>query len=85
MIVYQPLFSNRRFLGAKPSCANAECAVWLKVQVLSSTCAIPWSAVLDDRIPVAVGLFLAVRRDLEREGFAVFEGRAAIEAQTGKA
>src|SRR5438876_6706286 len=35
-------------------------------------------AVVDDRVPVAVRLLLIVRRDLEREGLAVLERRAAV-------
>src|SRR5207247_44165 len=41
------------------------------------------AAIADDRVPVAVGLFLSVRRDLEREGLAVLERRAAVETKTG--
>src|SRR5437660_109926 len=43
------------------------------------------SAIVDDRIPVAVCLFLVVRRDLERKGLAVPERRAAVETETGNA
>ena len=32
------------------------------------------AAISDDRVPVAVRLFLIVRRDLEGKGLAVFEG-----------
>src|SRR5438128_355421 len=38
------------------------------------------AAVADDRVPVAVRLFLSVRGDLERKGLAVLELRAAVEA-----
>src|SRR5438034_2086938 len=38
---------------------------------------------VDDRIPVAVGLLLIVRRDLEGKGLAVLELRAAVETETG--
>src|SRR5947207_9961273 len=41
--------------------------------------------IADDRVPVAVRLFLIVRCDLEREGLAVLEGRAAVETETGNA
>src|SRR6266498_216763 len=41
--------------------------------------------IVDDRVPVAVRLFLIVRRDLEREGLAVPERRAAVETETGNA
>src|SRR5262245_31669736 len=40
-------------------------------------------AIADDRVPVAVRLFLILRRDLEGKRLAVFEGRAAVEAETG--
>src|SRR6187431_517693 len=43
------------------------------------------AAIADDRVPVAVRLFLRVRRDLEREGLAVLEHRAAVEPETGNA
>src|SRR5207248_10077061 len=35
--------------------------------------------IVDDRVPVAVRLFLIVRCDLEREGLAVPERRAAVQ------
>src|SRR5262245_19268565 len=41
--------------------------------------------VADDRVPVAVRFLLVVRRDLEGERLAVFERRAAVEAETGNA
>src|SRR5579883_889130 len=43
------------------------------------------AAIADDRVPVTVGLFLRIRRDLEGEGLAVLEGRAAVETETGNA
>src|SRR6185503_10996913 len=43
------------------------------------------AAIADDRVPVAVRLFLIVRRDLEGKGLAVLERRAAVEAETGNA
>src|SRR5215217_9291998 len=43
------------------------------------------AAVADNRVPVAVRLFLIVRRDLEGEGLAVLELRAAVETETGNA
>ena len=43
------------------------------------------AAVADDRVPVAVGLLLVVGGDLEREGLAVLERGAAVEADAGNA
>jgi hypothetical protein len=43
------------------------------------------AAIADDRVPVAVCLFLIVSRDHERKSFAVFEHRAAVEAETRNA
>src|SRR6187401_1124935 len=43
------------------------------------------AAIADDRVPVAVRLFLVVRRDLEGKGLAVPERRAAVETETGNA
>jgi len=43
------------------------------------------AAMADDRVPVAVRLFLIVRRDLKGEGLAMPELRAAVEAETGDA
>src|SRR3954468_9696477 len=40
------------------------------------------AAIANDRVPVTVGLFLSVRRDLEGKGFRVPERRSAIEAKT---
>src|SRR4051812_14105293 len=40
-------------------------------------------AVADDRVPVAVGLFLIIRSDLERKSLAVPERRAPIKTETG--
>jgi hypothetical protein len=45
----------------------------------------PPAAIADDRVPVAVGLLLGVGGDLEREGLALLEGRAAVETETGNA
>src|SRR6266542_1437626 len=42
-------------------------------------------AVADDRVPVAVRLFLSVRRDLEGKGLAVLERRTAIDTEAGDA
>src|SRR4030095_9066914 len=42
-------------------------------------------AIAHDRVPVAVRLFLSVRRDLEGKGLAVPERRAAVETETGNA
>src|SRR5690606_15625818 len=39
------------------------------------------ATVADDRIPITVGLFLSFGEDLKREGFAVFECRAAVQAE----
>src|SRR6195256_2292709 len=41
------------------------------------------AAIANDRVPVAVRLFLIVRRDLEGKGLAVLEVRAAVETETG--
>ena len=43
------------------------------------------AAIADDRVPIAVRLFLSVRRDLEGEGLAVPELRSAVETETGNA
>src|SRR6185503_11842231 len=43
------------------------------------------AAIADDRVPVAVRLFLIVGRDLERKSLAVLELRAAVETETGNA
>src|SRR4029079_6359426 len=43
------------------------------------------SAIADDRVPVAVGLFLVLGRDLEGKGLTVLVVRPAIEADTGYA
>src|SRR5512132_2603452 len=43
------------------------------------------TAVADDRVPVAVGLFLVFGRDLEGKGLTVLERRSPIEAQAGNA
>ena len=43
------------------------------------------AAVADDRVPQAVGFGLVVGRHLEREGLAVLERRATVEAQAGDA
>src|SRR5262249_42765784 len=51
--------------------------------ILAPTALAFLAAIADDRIPVAVRLFLILRRDLEGEGLAVLEGRAAIETETG--
>src|ERR671913_788756 len=40
------------------------------------------AAIADDRVPVAVRLFLIVRCDLEGKSFAVLERRPAVEAET---
>lgn len=48
--------------------------------------AVAWlAAVADDRIPVTIRFLLRVRRDLEGEGFGMFELRPAIESQAGDA
>src|SRR5690606_34923169 len=39
-----------------------------------------FAAVADDGVPVAVGLGLVARADLEREGLGLPEGRAAVQA-----
>src|SRR5437879_1123304 len=41
--------------------------------------------IADDRVPVAVRLFLILRGDLEGKGLGVPERRAAVEAETGNA
>jgi hypothetical protein len=43
------------------------------------------AAIADDRVPVAVRLFLIVRCDLEGKRLAVLELRAAVDAETGNA
>src|SRR5688572_11730888 len=44
-----------------------------------------FAAIADDRVTVAIGLFLIVRRDLKRDSLALLELRAAVEAQTRNA
>src|SRR5687767_15852715 len=53
--------------------------------VLAPTALTFLAAIADDRVPVAVGLFLIVSRDLEGKGLAVLELRAAVETETGNA
>ena len=43
--------------------------------VLAPTARTFLTAIADDRLPVAIGFFLIVRRDLEGEGFGMFERR----------
>ncbi len=43
------------------------------------------AAIFDDRVPVAVRLFLILRRNLEGKGLVVPERRAAVETETGNA
>src|SRR5213078_2052403 len=43
------------------------------------------AAIADNRVPVAVRLFLIVRRDLEGKGLAVLERRATIKTEAGNA
>src|SRR4051812_23157080 len=43
------------------------------------------ATIADDGVPVAVGLFLIFRRDLEGESLAVLDRRAAIQADAGDA
>ncbi len=43
------------------------------------------AVVVDDGVPVAVGFFLGIGGDLEGEGFGVFDGGAAVEAEAGEA
>src|SRR5687768_2230114 len=53
--------------------------------ILAPTALAFLAAIADDRVPVAVGLFLIVRRDLEGKGLALLELRAAVETETGNA
>src|SRR5207237_6865805 len=53
--------------------------------VLAPTALALLAAIADDRVPVAVRLFLIVRRDLEGKGLTVPELRAAVETETGNA
>src|SRR5215471_16574973 len=53
--------------------------------ILAPTALAFHAAIADDRVPVAVRLFLIFRRDLEGEGLAVPERRAAVETETGNA
>src|SRR6266536_973635 len=50
--------------------------------VLAPTALTFLAAIADDRVPVAVRLFLIVGRDLKGKGLAVPELRAAVEAET---
>src|SRR5687767_3170132 len=51
--------------------------------VLAPTALTLLTAIVDDGVPVAIGLLLIVRGDLEREGFVVLEDGAAVEADAG--
>src|SRR5258708_4941739 len=51
--------------------------------VLAPTALAFLAAIADDRVPVAVRLFLTLRRDLEGKGLAMLERRAAVETETG--
>src|SRR6266446_6115486 len=53
--------------------------------VLAPTARAFLAAIADNRIPVAVGLRLIVRGDLEGKGLAVLERRAAVETEAGNA
>src|SRR3984893_12863065 len=53
--------------------------------VLAPTALAFLAAIADDRIPVAVRLFLIVRCDLKGKGLAVLERRTAVETETGNA
>src|SRR6185436_4563222 len=53
--------------------------------ILAPTALAFLAAVADDRVPVAVGLCLIVRRDLKGKRLGVLERRAAVEAETGNA
>src|SRR5215468_8743969 len=53
--------------------------------VFAPTASALLAAIADDGVPVAVGLLLIVRGNLEREGFAMLERGPAIEAETGDA
>src|SRR5436190_6832371 len=50
--------------------------------VLAPTARAFLAAIADDRVPVAVRLFLIVGRDLEGKGLVVLELRAAVETET---
>src|SRR6185436_7677097 len=51
--------------------------------VLAPTALALLAAVSDDRVPVAVRLFLSVRRDLKRERLAVLERGPTVETDAG--
>src|SRR6185503_2494571 len=53
--------------------------------VLAPTALTFLAAIANDRVPVAVRLFLIVRRDLKGEGLAVLELRTAVETEAGNA
>src|SRR3954454_403040 len=53
--------------------------------VLAPTAGAFFPAIANDRVPVAIRLFLTVRRDLEGKGLAVLELRAAVQPETGNA
>ncbi len=53
--------------------------------ILAPTARTFLAAVADDRVPVAIRLFLIVRRDLKGKGLGVRERRAGVETQTGNA
>src|SRR4030095_8836222 len=50
--------------------------------ILAPTALAFLAAIADDRVPVAVRLFLILRRDLKGEGLAVLERRTAVETET---
>ena len=53
--------------------------------ILAPTALAFLAPVADDGVPIAVGFVLIVRRDLEREGFAVPELRSTVETEAGDA
>jgi hypothetical protein len=81
--------SKARFASPPPAASasvNARGVICQEAPpVLAPTALTFLAAIADDRAPVAVRLFLIVRRDLEGKGLAVPELPAAVETETGTA
>jgi hypothetical protein len=81
--------SNARFASSPPAASASISARGVichdRPAVLAPAARAFLAAVADDGVPVAVGLFLVGRRDLEGKRLAVLERRAAVEAEAGNA
>ena len=87
-IVHHRLKGTLRLIAASRKCLGQHARSDLPGEapaVLAPAALTFLAAVPDDRVPIAVRLFLIVRRDLEGKGLVVLELRAAIETETGHA